>query len=226
MQETFLRYQAAGVARSHRRPTSRRSPRGWRSTICVPHGRSGRSIPASGCLSRWPRTTPLSTPRWRTRCRSRSCTCSRSSRRSSGQCSSCARSSTTRTRTSPGSSASRRRTRARSSPARTRTSRGAEAVRGLARGARGGRATLHRSLGDGRYGGAGRGARARRDAVRRRRWEGSGDPRAACRRTARRKGAHRLAPDDARSRRHLRVAAVNGEPGMVYYWPDGRVAGV
>ena len=23
-----------------------------------------------------------------------------------------------------------------------------------------------------------------------------------------------------------RVAAVNGEPGIVYYWPDGRVAGV
>ena len=72
--------------------------------------------------------------------------------------------------------------------------RGPEAVRGLARGARGGRATLHRSLGDGRYRGAGRGARARRDALRRRRWEGSGYPRAACRRSARRKGAHRLAP--------------------------------
>ena len=52
------------------------------------------------------------------------------------------------------------------------------------------------------------------------------DPRAARRCAPRREGAHRLAPMALEQGVTYRAATVNGEPGFVYYWPDGRVAGV
>ena len=94
-----------------------------RSTSCAPHAPAARSIRASGCRSRSSRTRRSGTPRPPTHSPWRSCTCSRSSLPSSGRCSSCARCSTTPTRTSRGSSARAPPTAGRSSPARTGTSR-------------------------------------------------------------------------------------------------------
>ena len=52
--------------------------------------------------------------------------------------------------------------------------------------------------------------------------------RTAARRCApRREGAHRLAPDDAAAGRDVPGRQPStASPGVVYYWPDGRVAGV
>ena len=189
VQEAFLRYHAADVEPE--------SPKAYLATITTRlaidqlarRGGSGRSIPASGYRSRWPRRTPPSTPRWPTRSPSRSFTCSRSLAGGAGGVPS-ARGLRLPVR---GRGADRRQVdgelAADSRPRARAHRRGPEALRGLARRARGGRSPIHRSLGDGQHGGPGRRARARRDAVRRRRRKGSLHPRAARRRAACREGA-------------------------------------
>ena len=61
----------------------RRWPRGSRSTSCARRGRAARATWASGCPSRWSPTRPTTrraTPRWPTRSRSPSSSCSRACR--------------------------------------------------------------------------------------------------------------------------------------------------
>ena len=99
-------------------------------------------------------------------------------------------------------------------------------LRRLARGAGRGRAPLPRGVGGGRHRRRSSSCsrptrRSTATAAARRRPSG-----AARRRGARREGADRLGPAGARARdRRIAPALVNGEPGLVFYDPDGRRAG-
>ena len=94
---------AGGVPLDDRHP-----PRDRRAALgaCAP-GALRRRLAARAASDRRGETSPPGTPRWPTRSRSRSWSCSRASRPSSARSSCFARSSTTRSRRSPRSSASR-----------------------------------------------------------------------------------------------------------------------
>ena len=171
------------------------------------------------------RATRRARPRWPTRCRSRSWSCSRASHRSSARCCCCATCSTTAT----GSRHDRRQERGQHPPAGRPGAprlRSASALRGLARAARRAGAALLRGRAGGRPRRARGAAGRRRGAARRRRRQGARPRPLAHGRSRVARTLLAWMRQGARSVARRQPVEVNGQPGALLLDGDEQVISV